>query len=416
MTDGGGLRTELLNRGILLTYLVCLVTTTTEGTQNLLFPLYLDQYGYALAAIGTLSSLLGVMRIASRVPSGARYRGSRAKVQQLLWLALFIVSTSGYGFARGELWAIVAITLVHGFSFGSLGTINLAVAIDISGGRRAGAVMGWYTASLSLGYALGAFIAGAVADRFGVEAALLWLGLSPLLAMAAVVLTPALVDTVRADAAPGRWWRRGLSAFIAIDARVWLAFTIVLFLNVLSDSTDTFFPLYGTAIGLPVVLIGTLKGARSASATVIRFVAGAIFRYVDFRTINFWAVLLFAATTFAIPLIGGALAGTVLLAVFLVAGLCRGILRVTTAATIADIRREGRDIGLSSGVYNAGLDLGSIVGPVAGGLVSTALGIPTMFQVLAVGSLVLYFGVSLASPKGRATLAPVFRTKMSVER
>jgi len=84
---------------------------------------------------------------------------------------------------------------------------------------------------------------------------------------------------------------------------------------------------------------------------------------------------------------------------------------VTTAATIADIRREGRDIGLSSGVYNAGLDLGSIVGPVAGGLVSTALGIPTMFQVLAIASVVLYFGVSLSSPKGRATLAPVLRLR-----
>jgi predicted MFS family arabinose efflux permease len=337
-------------------------------------------------------------------------------VQQLLWLAVFLASTSGYYFARGELWAVIAITLVHGFAFGSLGTINLAVAIDISGGRRAGAVMGWYTASLSLGYAVGAFTAGAVADRFGVEEALLWLGLSPLIAMAAVVLTPALTDTVRAAAVPGRWWRRGLSAFTAIDARVWLAFTIVLFLNMLSDSTDTFFPLYGTAIGLPVILIGTLKGARSASATVIRFVAGAIFRYVDFRTINFWAVILFAATTFMIPLIGGALAGTVLLGVFLIAGLCRGILRVTTAATIADIRREGRDIGLSSGVYNAGLDLGSIVGPVAGGLVSTALGIPTMFQVLAIASLVLYFGVSLSSAKGRATLAPVFGAKAPTER
>jgi len=411
-----GLREELLNRGILLTYLVCLVTTTTEGTQNLLFPLYLGQYGYALTAIGTLGSLLGVMRLASRVPSGARYRGSRAKPQQLLWLALFLVSTSGYSFARGELWAIVAITLVHGFAFGSLGTINLAVAIDISGGRRAGAVMGWYTASLSAGYAVGAFVAGAVADRAGVEQALLWLGLLPLVAMAAVAFTPALADVARAPAGPGRWWRRGLSAFTAIDARVWLAFTVVLFLNVLSDSTDTFFPLYGTAIGLPVILIGTLKGARSASATVIRFAAGGIFRFLDFHTINFWAVLLFAATTFVIPLVGGPLAGSMLLAVFLVAGLCRGILRVTTAATIAEIRREGRDIGLSSGVYNAGLDLGTIIGPVAGGLVSTALGIPTMFQVLAIASFLLYLGVSLSSAKGRATLEPVFRPKVSTER
>jgi predicted MFS family arabinose efflux permease len=290
------------------------------------------------------------------------------------------------------------------------------VAIDISGGRRAGAVMGWYTASLSGGYAVGAFAAGAVADRASVELALLWLGLLPLVAMGAVVLTPALADVARAPAAPGGWWHRGFSAFTTVDARVWLAFTIVLFLNVLSDSTDTFFPLYGTAIGLPVILIGTLKGARSASATVIRFVAGAIFRYVDFHRINFWAVVLFAATTFVIPLIAGPLAGSVLLAVFLIAGLCRGILRVTTAATIAEIRREGRDIGLSSGLYNAGLDLGSIIGPAAGGVVSTAFGIPTMFEVLAIASLVLYFGVSLSTPKGRGTLAPVFRPKVPAER
>jgi len=126
-------------------------------------------------------------------------------------------------------------------------------------------------------------------------------------------------------------------------------------------------------------------------------------------------VILFAATTFLIPIIGAAFAGTVLLGVFLIAGLCRGILRVTTAATIADIRREGRDIGLSSGVYNAGLDLGSIVGPIAGGLVSTAFGIPTMFQILAVAALVLYFGVSLSSPKGRATLV-VFGSRVPADR
>lgn len=411
----GGLREELLNRGILLTYLVCLVTTTTEGTQNLLFPLYLHGYGYGLTAIGTLGSVLGVMRLASRVPIGARYRGSRAKPQQVLWLGLFLLSTSGYAFAHGTLWAIVVITLVHGFAFGSLGTINLAVAIDISGGRRAGAVMGWYTASLSAGYAVGAFLAGAVADRVGVDAALLWLGLAPLVAVAAVMASPVLADVARAPAAPGGWWRRGVSVFGAIDPRVWLAFVIVLFLNVLSDSTDTFFPLYGTAIGLPVALIGGLKGARSASATVIRFAAAAIFRFVDFRTLNFWAVLLFAAITFTIPLVGGSLTGILLLAVFLVAGLCRGILRVTTAATIADIRREGRDIGLSSGVYNAGLDIGSIIGPATGGAVAAAFGIPLMFQVLAIASLVLYFGVSLSNAAGRAALAPWTRAKAPAE-
>jgi predicted MFS family arabinose efflux permease len=385
--------------------------------QNLLFPLYLDHYGYALTVIGTLSSLLGVMRLASRVPIGARYRGSRAKGQQLFWLVLFFVSTSGYAFAHGDLALIVAVTVVHGFSFGALGTINLAVAIDISGGRRAGAVMGWYTAALSAGYALGAFLAGAFADRIGIDATLLWLGLTPLVAIAAVWLTPAVPDSERAAPTPGvALWRRGVSAFRGIDGRVWLAFTIVLFLNILSDSTDTFFPLYGIAIGLPVAFIGALKASKSASATVIRFFAGAVFRFLDYRAINFWAVLLFAASTFAIPLVPVPIAGPVLLAVFLGAGLCRGILRVTSAATVAELRAEGRDIGLSSGVYNSGLDLGAIIGPAAGGVLSAAFGIPAMFQLLAGGSLVLYFAVALSSPAGRSALTPSFRPKAPAER
>jgi predicted MFS family arabinose efflux permease len=349
------------------------------------------------------------MRLASRVPIGARYRGSRARGQQLFWLVVFLVSTSGYAFAHGDLVLVIAVTAVHGFAFGALGTINLATAIDQSGGRRAGAAMGWYTAALSAGYALGAFLAGAFADRIGIEATLLWLGLTPVLAIAAVWVTPAVPDSEHTAPAAGLpLWRRGLSAFLGIDGRVWLAFTIVLFINVLSDSTDTFFPLYGTAIGLPVAFVGGLKASKSASATVIRFFAGALFRFVDHRAINFWAVLVFAASTFVIPLVPVPVAGPVLLAVFLGAGLCRGILRVTSAANIAELRAEGRDIGLSSGVYNSGLDLGAIIGPAAGGVLSASFGIPAMFQLLAGASLVIYFAVALSSRAGRTALTPSF--------
>ncbi len=410
-----GLQAELLGRGILLTYLVCLVSTTTEGVQNLLFPLYLDHYGYALTAIGTLSSVLGVMRLLSRVPVGARYRASRARTQQLVWLAVFLVSTSGYAFVHGDLALVVLVTIVHGFAFGALGTINLAVAIDMSGGRKAGAVMGWYTAALSAGYAIGAFAAGALADRIGLDATLFWLGLVPVVGMVAAWLTPDVADAERAAPVAGiPWWRRGAAAFMAIDGRVWLAFAIVLFINVLSDSTDTFFPLYGAALGLPVAFIGVLKASKSASATLIRFFAGALFRFVDFRAINFWAVIVFGATMFVIPVVGGAGAGPILLVIFLTAGLCRGILRVTSAATVAEIRAEGRDIGLASGVYNAGLDIGAIVGPAAGGLLAAAFGIPAMFQLLAVVSLGIYFAVALSSKAGRSALTPSFRAKRRV--
>lgn len=126
-------------------------------------------------------------------------------------------------------------------------------------------------------------------------------------------------------------------------------------------------------------------------------------------------MLLFATSTFVIPFVAGPLAGSILLVVFLGAGLCRGILRVTSAATVAELRAEGRDIGLSSGVYNSGLDLGAIIGPAAGGVLSAAFGIPAMFQLLAAGSLVLYFAVAFSSRAGRAALTPSFDTKVPVE-
>ena len=130
--------------------------TTAEGTVNLLYAPYLDGYGYPLATIGTLAALFAILRLLSRVPSGALYRPARAKPLLVAWLIVFTLSTSGFFFAGGLLPLVIALTVVHGFAFGSLGTVNLATTIDLAGGRRAGTVMGWYTAGISTGYALGA--------------------------------------------------------------------------------------------------------------------------------------------------------------------------------------------------------------------------------------------------------------------
>ena len=398
----GGLREELLGRGIVLSYLTVMLVTTTEGTMNLLFPLYLDQLGYVLAGIGTIASLFAVMQLASRVPVGAAYHASTARRQLAAWLVVFALSTTGYAIVGGSLPLIIALTLVHGFAFGALGTLNLAQAIDITGGRKAGPVMGWYTASLSLGYALGAFAGGALADRVGVGGALAILGLAPLLGLAAVMASPPIVGVARPPRGTGPILGRALGAWRSIDGRVWLAFAIVLFLNTVSDSVDTFFPLFGTvALGLPVAALGALKGVKSAAATVVRFASGAVFRVVDFRVVNFWGVVVMSVTTIALAHVA---AYPALVVLFIVLGICRGMLRVTSAATIAGLRSEGRDVGLSSGVYNAGLDLGAIIGPAAGGVLATAFGLGTMFQVVAGASLVVYLAVALASPSGRKGL------------
>jgi predicted MFS family arabinose efflux permease len=52
-----------------------------------------------------------------------------------------------------------------------------------------------------------------------------------------------------------------------------------------------------------------------------------------------------------------------------------------------------------------GLDLGGILGPAIGGFVGDLVGLGPMFQLVAVGSLAAYFGIALATPQGRASLA-----------
>lgn len=345
--------------------------------------------------------MLAIFRLASRVPSGAAYQPERARRQLLFWLVVFTVSTSGFALAGGSLLVIAALTMVHGYAFGALGTYNLAVTIDLTGGRHAGSVMGWYTAALSTGYAVGAFAGGALADRAGVEISLALIGLLPALSAVLVLSMPAIATPPNAQRrAPG--FRGLLAAHRGVDPRVWLAFLIALYINVLSDSVDTFFPLFGLSIGIPLAMSGALKGLKSGAATFIRFISGAVFRFLDYRTVNFWSVLLFGMTTVALGFVS---APAAFFALFLLAGIARGLLRVTSAASIAELRAEGRDVGISSGVYNMGLDLGAIVGPAVGGFVGNLVGLQSMFVIVGVASVAAYFAVALATPQGRATLA-----------
>jgi len=258
--------------------------------------------------------------------------------------------------------------------------------------------MAWYTASNSTGYALGSLVGGTLADTIGIPSTLGLMGLLPLVAAVAVLLLPPVV------AAPfvsdrGRGLRGLIAAGSRLDSRVWLAFGIVLYLNVLMDSVDTFWPIYAPAIGISLATVGVLRAIKSGSAIFIRSTGVMLLRAVDYHRVTLVAVVAAAVATVALPLSNSLV---VLVPIFVVLGLARGVLRATSAATIAELRTEGRDVGLASGVYNAGLDIGTIVGPALGGAIASVFGIPAMFQIIAVLSLLGWFAVALSSPTTRA--------------
>ena len=372
--------------------------TMTKGTVEIAYPPHLAGYGYTLSLIGFLTSLIAVLQLASRLPVGAAYRAELVKRQFAVALVAFAISTSGFAFAAGQPLAVTALSVLHGFAFGSLGTLGLALAIDFAGDRRAGVSMAWYTASNSTGYALGSLVGGTLADTIGIPSTLGLMGLLPLVAAVGVMALPPVV------AAPfvsdrGSGLRGLIAAGSRLDSRVWLAFGIVLYLNVLMDSVDTFWPIYAPTIGISLATVGVLRAIKSGSAIFIRSTGVMLLRAVDYHRVTLVAVVASAVATVALPLSNSLV---ILVPIFVVLGLARGVLRATSAATIAELRTEGRDVGLASGVYNAGLDIGTIVGPALGGAIASVFGIPAMFQIIAVLSLLAWFAVALSSPTTRA--------------
>ena len=387
-----------VRRPFVVLMIVAVTITATKGTVEIVYPPYLAGYGYSLSLIGILTSLFAVVQLTSRVPVGIAYRADRAKRQFALALVAFGVSTCGFAFANGQLVPVVALSVLHGFAFGSVGTLGLALVIDVTGGRRAGASMAWYTAAISAGYALGAVTGGSLAEAIGIPSTLGLIGLLPIAGALAVPALPA-IEGAPLPVDRGSGLRGLLAAGAKLDRRVWLAFVVVLYLNLLSDSVDTFFPVFAPTIGISLAAVGLLRAFKSGAAIFIRSTGVILFRVIDHRTVALVAIVAAAAATMALPFSASLV---LLIPIFVVLGLARGVLRATSAATIAELRNEGRDVGLASGVYNAGLDIGSIVGPTLGGALASVLGIAQMFQVVAAISLAAWLAVALSSPATRA--------------
>ncbi len=393
-----------MNGPFLAMLVIATAITTTKGTVEILFPPYLAAYGQPLSVIGILTSLLAVAQLASRVPVGLAYRAERAGRQFALALLVFDLSTAGYAFASGDPLAVTLLTLLHGFAFGSAGTLGLALVIDITEGRSAGVSMAWYTAAISLGYALGSIVGGWLGDALGLAPTMGLIAVLPVVAALGVLGLPSVAGApLEADRAGG--WRGLLRAGSRLDGRVWLAVVTVVFINLIWDSLDTFFVIFAPTVGITLAVVGVLRALKSGAGLAIRLSGALVMRFADHRRITLAAVLAVTAMMLTLPLSSSLIA---LVPIFIILGLGRGVVRATSAATIAELRAEGRDVGLASGVYNAGLDVGSIVGPTLGGAIASVVGIPQMFQLIAVFGLAVWLVVALSSSQTRsaAGLAP----------
>ncbi len=382
------------------------LTALSQGSMELTFPLNLHHLGSALPLIGAAVALMGAGQILTRLPAGQWYRTESAP----LFNAAFLVShgLTTIGLALTPLWPLQAsLAGLHGAAFGFATTYQLAMLIDIREreGTMAGSIA-WYTAAISLGYAAGSPLGAWAIDRFGYGGAF---GISGAVAIGAAALS-LLATRPRPRAAPAamplRGWRGLTRGLAGLPAPIWLAALLALYLNFMTDSVASFFPIYALAIGISLGFVGVLRGLNSLVGAAIRLAAVGIFRFARAEPANHVSVIAMAAAAFALSLVTGPAA---LVVSFLIFGASRGVLRITSATFVADERsRLGGGVGLASAVYNAGLDAGAMLAPPVTGLIAGAAGIPVAFRAVSVGLPLLYYlawAVVRRRPRGAAAQA-----------
>jgi predicted MFS family arabinose efflux permease len=199
-----------------------------------------------------------------------------------------------------------------------------------------------------------------------------------------------------------RTLRRGALTLGGLPFAVWAAAIVALYLNVMNGLLSSFYPLLGLSLGLSIAQIGTLSSLRSAVSSVARFGAGWLFARVPAYRLHLPLLATSAATLAVLPSIPGYL---LQFPAFMLNGMSRGLLRVTTGAAAMDAM-AGTQAGLAAAAMTAGLDLGKMIGPLIGGFVAGAFGLEDMFRIVPLSFLALYVVLYLVTPRDRLRAEP----------
>lgn len=394
-------------------YLVVLLFDLAEGALRFLVPVYLDTRGYGPGAIGIATAAFAVASLASRLPAGLAYRPDRAYL-----LILGAGAASALAFAAApfttSIHVFTLLMAMDGLGWGIATTSLLTVVMRTKPPEISEATaMGWYVGFNGLGIALASVVGGLLGDWYGVRSAMLMLASVPFLAAALIswrlptgeeeqeVAQPVHEDTVQAPALT----QRLRLAIQSLPTPVWVAALTALYLNVMNNILNSFFPLVGLALGFSLAQVGTLSGIRSGVSALARFTAGAIFARTSARKAHTPLLIVSALTTACVP----SIASYVLqMPIWAANGISRGLLRVSTGAEALETTPAGRE-GLSAGVMSAGLDVGKILGPLIGGAVAEAVGIGNMFRIVPLTFLVIFVFSRIAVRRHRTHQADPVR-------
>ena len=365
--------------------------TASQTAAALVIPPFLDGLKYPVSAIGSLISVAPVLALAARLPSGLIYRRDRARTLMMAALSVMTAATFLYSFAVEPL-QFALVQAFNGFAYGAATTIYLAFFVEgLPPNEDRHHAMGYYAGCLALGYSAGGFAAGYVADQLGYAATFKFASLLGLLCINLLFfLRPS--PPHKAVENPSR--KESAQSVLAslksiLEPKVATIVVVALFLNLLHQMGNSFFPLYGLAVGLSLTQVGAIRAFYSLCNAITRPLSGSVTKQVGQRRLSRVGLPLQSAFIMLVPFFHDF---GPLLTLFVLAGFLRAVVIVANAISmVEDVDATRVSRGVISGMYNAAGDIGNILGPSMGGLIASFTGIAKLFFVGPLMITVLFF-------------------------
>jgi DHA1 family multidrug resistance protein-like MFS transporter len=390
-------------------YLSVFLFVAGNSALSVLIPVYLSRSaGLGATAIGFVVGVFGFASLAARLPVGMAYSARRGRMFLLLGGGLSAAAFALVPLVHAPV-PLAALMALNGLGWSVATTVQLALLVARPpGGVSTAAAMGWFSGATGLGNMAGGLLGGVTADAIGLRPTFFVLAVTPLvgaLLMSRNVAASNVIVHAESRAEPiSRAWR----ALLRMPLPVWVGVLVMFFINGLNALTNTFHPVLALGAGLSLTQIGALSSIRSWASSSSRFGSGPLFSRYDAAGLTMPLVIAGTLATCAIPSVIGSFLLQVPL--FAIAGVSRGLLRVTGSADAFDsVGDDDRLHGLTAALLYGGLDLGKIVLPVVGGVVAGAFGIATMFRVVPAALLLLYLALALPARRAAARAAPVRR-------
>jgi len=411
----------LADPSFLTSLVIAVVVALGFGLVVPVLPLFAEDFGVGVFAITGVVSVFAGVRLVSNLYAGSL--ADRIGARRAVAYGALVVGVSSLltGLAPGYWWLLI-FRGAGGFGSALFFTALLALVVGHVGAHERARAVGLLQGAFLFGLTVGPFAGGVLAEPLGLRgpffvyaatclaAGMVALGFLPRPAVAPAVSAAPAAALVGPEGEPGAvpaaavGGRTGLGVTLRAARRLCgdPAFVAALVMMAASRWSATgvrfsLVPLFASdVVGLGDAAVGYAVGIAAVAQLLVLWPVGRASDLVGRRAVG---VPAYAAFGVVAALVGVATTPVAFFVVMVLYGAATGLTSVTPPAVVADVVPP-QDTGVGIGVLNTAGDLGSVLGPLASGLLVDLAGYDWGFGAAAA----LLFVAAVVAARMRETL------------